>query len=114
MWVCRCAECINDKLGGEKLGAFLTVVGCTMVFGPVVSCTICWSGTPIIFELFLVFAVTEPPIVHVHGFGPSGENVVCDDAEGGAIVSLDGSGRLLVSHFFKESVTGDGLASIDV
>ena len=113
MSVCRCTECVNDKLGSEKLGAFLTVVGCTIVFGPVVS-FICWSRTPIIFELFLMFAVTEPPIVHVHGFGPSGENVVSDDTEGGAIVSLDGSGRLLVSHFFKESVTGDGLASIDV
>ncbi len=113
MPVCTCAECINNKPGGEKLGAFLTVVGCTMVFGPVVS-FICWSGMPVIFEVFLVFAVTEPPIAHVHGFGPSGENVVSDNAKDGAIVSLDRSGWLLVSHFLKESATGDGLASIDV
>ncbi len=113
MLVCRCAECVDDKFGGEKLGAFFTVVGGAMVFGPVVS-FFCGSGTPVIFEMFLVFAVAEPPIVHVHGFGSSGENVVGDNAKGSAIVSLDGSRWLLVSHFLEESATWDGFVSIDV
>ena len=100
MSVCRCTECVNDKLGSEKLGAFLTVVGCTIVFGPVVS-FICWSRTPIIFELFLMFAVTEPPIAHVHGFGPSGENVVSDDVRGVLLSVWMGVGGCLCPIFSR-------------
>ncbi len=51
--------------------------------------------------------------MHVHGFGSSGQNVVGDNANGCAIVSLDESGWLLVSHFLKESATEDDFA-IDV
>jgi hypothetical protein len=84
-----------------------------MVFGPVVS-TISESRISIIFEIILVLTVMEPQIAHVNDPGSSGEDVVSDNAEGSAIVGLDGGGWLLVSHFLEKSATRDGFASIDV
>jgi hypothetical protein len=51
---------------------------------------------------------------HVHCFGAAWLDVVGEDAEGCAVISLDGHGRLLVSHLFEEMSHGNCLSGIYV
>ncbi len=50
--------------------------------------------------------------LHVHCFGATWLDVVGDDAEGCAVISLDGRGRLHVSHLFEEVSHGNRLSGI--
>ena len=76
-----------DEKWGENLTSFFLVVGAAMVLCPVVA-KVGRAGAPIISELFLCIAVTQPPKMHVHGFGSARQNIVGDNTEGGAVVSL--------------------------
>jgi hypothetical protein len=51
---------------------------------------------------------------HVHCFGAAWLDVVGDNAEGCAVISLDGRGRLLVSHLSEEMLHGNRLLGIYV
>jgi hypothetical protein len=52
--------------------------------------------------------------LHVYRFGAAWLNVVGDDAMGCAVVGLDGCGRLLVAHLFKEVLHGDCFTGVNV
>ncbi len=52
--------------------------------------------------------------LHVHCFGAVWLDVVGDDTKGCAVISLDGRGRLLVSHLFEEVLHGNCLSGIYV
>ncbi len=54
-------------------------MGCAMVLSEVVA-TVGRAKAPVVSELALLVAVTEPPKLHVHGFGATREDVVGDDA----------------------------------
>ena len=73
------------------------MMGCAVVLGPVVG-SVVGTATPVDTKLILGFAASQPVETHVHGFGASRLNVVGDNSVGGAVVSLNGSRRLLVSH----------------
>jgi hypothetical protein len=51
---------------------------------------------------------------HVHCFGAVWLDIFDDDAEGCAVISLDGRGRLFVSHLFEEMSYGNRLSGIYV
>ena len=85
----------------------------TMMFGPIVS-SVVGSWTPVVAELALGVTVLQPVELHVHCFGASWLNVVGDNAMGCAVVSLDGCGRLLVAHLFKEVLHGDCFTGVNV
>jgi hypothetical protein len=89
------------------VGRFFDMVRRTMMFGPIVG-SVVGSWTPVVAELvFLGVMAPQPVELHVHCFGASWLNVVGDDAMGCAVVGLDGCGRLLVAHLFKEVSHGD-------
>ena len=70
------------------------------MFRPVVG-LVGGTRTPVVFELFLCFAVTKPVETHVHCFGATWLNVVRDDAKCGAVVCLNGCWGLFVSHLHE-------------
>ena len=72
------------------------------------------AGAPVVPKLFLVFVISKPPVAHVHRFESSRQDVVSDNAKGGAVVSLNRGGGLVVPKFFEESTTWYGLACVDV
>ena len=78
---------LYDEKWGENLASFFLVVGAAMVLCPVVA-KVGRAGAPIILELFLRIMVTQPPKSYVHGFGSARQNIVGDNTEGGAVVSL--------------------------
>ncbi len=51
---------------------------------------------------------------HVHCFGATWLDVVGDNTKGCAVISLDGCGRLFVSHLFEEVSHGNDLSGIYV
>ncbi len=71
-----------------------------MVFGPVVGAVV-GTGAPVVSELSLGVATTQPVKTHVHGFCASWLDVVVDYSQGGAVVGLDRGLGLFVSHFFE-------------
>ncbi len=85
----------------------------TMMFGPIVD-SVVGSWMPVVVELALGVTAPQPVESHVHCFGASWLNVVGDDAMGFAVVGLDGCGRLLVAHLFKEVSLGDCFTGINV
>jgi hypothetical protein len=85
----------------------------TMMFGPIVG-SVVGSWMPVVAGLVLGVTALQPVELHVHCFGVSWLNVVGDDAMGCAVVSLDGCGRLLVAHLFKEVSHGDCFTGVNV
>ena len=71
-----------------------------MVFGPVVGAVV-GTGAPVVSELSLGVATTQPVKTHVHGFCASWLDIVVDYSKGGAVVGLDGGLGLFVAHFFE-------------
>jgi hypothetical protein len=51
------------------------MVGVRVVFGAIV-CPVFRAHVPVITELVLESAATEPPEVHIHHFGPAGTIIV--------------------------------------
>ena len=102
-----------DEKWGENLTLFFLVVGAAMVLCPVVA-KVGRAGAPIISELFLCIAVTQPPKMHVHGFGSARQNIVGDNTEGGAVFGLDWGWRLRVAHFLEDGAAGDCFTRVDV
>ncbi len=84
-----------------------------MMFGPIVG-SVLGSWTPVVAELVLGVTAPQPVESHVHCFGASWLNVVADDAMGCAVVGLDGCGRMLVAHLFKEVSHGDCFTGVNV
>ncbi len=82
-----------------------------MIFGPVVGLVV---GAPIVSKLALGITAAKPIESHVHCFSAAWLDIVCDDAMCCAVVGLDGCGRLLVAHLFKEVSHGDCFIGIDV
>jgi hypothetical protein len=85
----------------------------TMMFGPIVG-SVVGSQMPAVAESALGVTALQPVELHVHCFGAAWLNVIGDNAMGCAVVGLDGCGRLLVAHLFKEVLHGDCFTGIDV
>ena len=78
------------------------------MFGPVGG-TVVGSWVPEVSKLALGITAAKPMESHVRCFSVAWLDVVGDDTMCCAVVSLDGCGRLLVAHFFKEVSHGDCL-----
>ena len=76
--------------GGVMLG---TVVGQVLV-----------SWCPVVSEVFLVAASSDPPEAHVHGLEHFVHYGLVGDARGGGFVALNGRGGMWPAHF-DESVS---------
>ena len=74
------------------------IMGCVVMFREIIS-LVESSGTPINLELALSDAVFDPIEAHVDGLGVLLLDGVIANAGGGAIVRLDGSGRLGMPEF---------------
>jgi hypothetical protein len=83
------------------------------MFGPVVS-SVVGSWSPIVSKLALRLVAAKPMESHVDPFSAAWLDVVGDDTMCCAIVGLDGCGRLLVTHLFKEVSHWDCFMGIDV
>ena len=79
-----------------------------MVQGGMMLCTVVGqvlvSWFPVVAELFLGVAASEPPDAHVHGFEHLVHHGLVGDASGGGVVALNGRGGLRPAHF-HESVS---------
>ncbi len=64
------------------------MVGVWVVFSVVVS-PVCRARVPVVTELDLGGAATEPPEVHIHHFGPVGHNCFVGNSRGGWVICLD-------------------------
>ena len=73
-----------------------------MMLGTVVS-QVLVSWCPVVAEVFLGVATSEPPEAHVHGIKNFVHNGLVCDACGGGVVALNGRGGLRPAHF-DESV----------
>jgi hypothetical protein len=82
-------------------GCFFNVMSGAVMFGPVVGFVV-GSWAPVVSKLALGLTAAKPMESHVHCFSAAWLDVVGDDTMCCAIVGLDGCGRLLVAHFFKE------------
>ena len=75
-----------------------------VMFGGVMFCEvvgkIVGGQFPQKFELFLCFAIAEPPVTHIHGFGSALFNSVVDETKGSGVVENYCGGCLGKSHFF--------------
>ena len=58
------------------------IVGVWVVFGVVVI-PVFRAGVPVVTELVLGGAATEPPEAHIHHFGPAGHNCFVGNTCGG-------------------------------
>ena len=76
--------------GGVMLG---NVVGQVLV-----------SWCPVVAEVFLGVAASDPPEAHVHGIEHFFHNGLVGDVSGGGVVALNGIGCLRPAHF-GESVS---------
>ena len=84
-----------------------------VVFRPIVG-IIEFSWSPVETKLFLAFTIAEPMEAHIHGFRSFWLYFSIDNAICHRIVRLQWSGRLFVSHLFKNDANVDGLACHDV
>ncbi len=84
-----------------------------VMFGPVVGLVV-GSWAPVVSKLALVLMAAKPMESHVHCFSAVWLDVVGDDTMCCAIVSLDGCGRLLVAHLFKEVSHWNCFTGVDV
>ena len=72
------------------------------MLGTVVS-EVCVSWCPVVAEVFMGVAASEPPEAHVHGLEHFLHHGLVGDACGSEVVSLNGRGGLMSTHF-DESV----------
>ncbi len=79
-----------------------------MMFCPLIGLVV-GSWAPAVSKLALGISVREPV-----DLGASWLDVVGDHAMRSAVVGLDGCGRLLVAHFFKQQLHGDCFPGVDV
>jgi hypothetical protein len=89
-------EHVKEKLGGQILRVLLLMVGSAVMLCEVFA-TIGWARAPVISEVLLVVMIAQPPVLHVHCFCASGQNVVSYYAKGGAVICLDGGRGLGVT-----------------
>ena len=81
-----------------------------MMLGTVVS-QVLVSWCPVVAEVFLGVAASEPPEAHVHGLEHFFHHGLVGDACGGGVVALNGRGGLMPAHFdesFSEGYHGLG------
>ncbi len=83
------------------------------MFGPVVD-SVVGSWVPVVSKLALGITAAKTMKSHVHCFSAAWLDVVGDDTMCCAVAGLDGCGRLLVSHLFKEVFHGDCLTDVDI
>ena len=79
-------------------GTMLAVVGGAVMFGEVIG-SIIFSLAPVNDELVLFDSVTDPIETLVDGFGSTLFYSVVGDSSGSAVICLDDSWGLGVSHF---------------
>ena len=81
-----------------------------MMLGTVVSqVLVFWC--PVVAEVFLRVATSEPPEAHVHGLEHFVHHGLVGDACGSGVVALNGRGGLMTAHFnvsFPEGYHGLG------
>ena len=80
-------------------GPLVFMVNGKMVFGDVIP-LVRGSWGPVESELALRFAAVDPPQAHVHGFYAIGYGGEFGDANSISVVSLQGSLRLRLFHFY--------------
>ncbi len=78
-WKGLCAYRAPDTCMSTLVGF---MVGVQVVFGVVVS-PVFRAGIPVVTELVLRGAATEPPEAHIHHFGPAGHNCFVGRGSGG-------------------------------
>lgn len=69
---------------------------------------------PVYMELALANAIANPVESHVDGFGATLFDSVIGDADGGAIVGLDESGRLRMAHLGQGGPNDSGVLAVDI
>jgi hypothetical protein len=82
-----------------------------MMFGEVVR-MIVGASFPVDDELALSYAIADPVETHVDGFGLSLFDSVIGYSLGGAVVSLNGGGRLWVAQFSEGNANGAGIFGV--
>ena len=103
----------EDNERCEKLRPNVDMMGGGVVIGPVIG-IVGFAGAPLEHKLAVAFAVMQPVKSHVCGFGVFGLYFAIDDGVCHGVVSLDGGGRLFVSHFFQDDAAVYGFAHHDV
>ena len=76
---------------------------CELVGGTVAG-QVLVSWCPVVAEVFLGVAASDPPEAHVYGFENFVHHGIVGDASGGGVVTLNGRGRLRPVHL-HESVS---------
>ena len=86
-----------------------------MVLGKIVGC-ILFSCCPDKIEHFLFYAIFDPPVAHVEGFGEFGAHVGCEDAVCCDVVSLEWCAvwGLRVTKFYAFYTHGAAVACAEV
>ena len=81
-----------------------------MVQGGMMLCTVVGeilvSWCPVVAEVFLGVAASEPPEAHVHGLDHFFHHGLVGDASGGGVVALNGRGGLRPYHFHESVYEG--------
>ena len=83
----------------QELGAYLSMMGCTVVLGLVVGCIVAFPLFPVIGELFLVLFLEHVPVVHIYRLGRFWIKIFRDEAMSCRVICLDWGGGLRMSHF---------------
>ena len=87
-------------------------MGRGMVLGEVV-CQVLGTRAPVIQEVTLVDAVTDPIEPHVHGPRAALADGGIYDVKSGGVVGLNWSGRLGVAHVMKDLTEDEGFFEVD-
>ena len=74
-----------------------------MVYGYVICLKVFVSRNPVDYELFLFYLVFDLMETHVNGFGSFMFDSVVDESNCSEVFGLHWCGRLIVSHFFRET-----------
>ncbi len=84
-WMGLCAYPVPDACMSTLMGF---MVGVGVVFNVVVS-PVFRAGIPVVTELVLGGAATEPPEARIHHFGPAGYNCVVGNTSGSRVICLE-------------------------
>ena len=76
-----------------------------MILGTLVS-QVLVSWFPVVAEVFLGVAASEPPEAHVHGLEHFFHHIVFGDACGSGVVALNGRGGMMPAHFNESVLEG--------
>ena len=110
--VVRACE-ISRRIGlvGVKR-AFTDVMLGTVMFGDVVP-QIFRAGVPMDLDVLVTDLIRDPKVAHFHCARALALDCVIGNANGSAVVAMDGCGRLGVTHFFKGDAQNLGVFGVE-